>query len=154
MKICKFIKNKLNNCGSDSGQKVVIKSSEVLIVRTIPTSKKPDYLGNWLINFDKAKNIKYLIGVSGYVNQPKEFGEIIKVNKRKIVDGRVRFSGRKLKSNNKYYKGILETLRNINNDNSENDNMSKVVEELLKNWKGINPTLYLTHLAYLSNETN
>ncbi|CAK1226360.1 hypothetical protein [Fructobacillus tropaeoli] len=128
-----------------------ILGNEVLIVRTVKTSYYSDFSGDWRINYDRARNIKYVIGVLGYVKTAKTYRGIIKVDGVEKIDDRVRFNGNELTPDSEDYREIQKRIQSILNV-KEQLSMGELVEKLVENWNGINPTVYLSHLEAKMND--
>lgn len=122
-------------------------SSEILIVRT--TSKdggNERILGDWKLSFGNAKNIKYIVGVVGFVNSKKTFNKVIHVSGvKQVSESRVRFIADKSDDSTSSVTELLnEILDPTNNSYTKEQAIEKIIEAT--EWKGINPTVYVSHL--------
>ncbi|WP_308533767.1 hypothetical protein [uncultured Leuconostoc sp.] len=125
----KFILNNLK--GSDS--------SNIMIIRTLDTSgSREKIVGNWKMSFSRAKNIKYIIAVTGNAYGTKTYLKTVKVSGFSTVGDRIRF---------KYEDILLDNI--INSNDTTTAEMSKWVSKLVSNWNAINPIVYLPHLEYI-----
>ncbi|QEA58926.1 hypothetical protein FGL74_03980 [Leuconostoc koreense] len=116
--------------------------SNVLFVRTLDTYGSIERIvGDWKMSSSRAKNIKYIIGVTGNAYGTKTYLKTVKVSGFNTVGDRIRFK----------YENILLDNTTESND-AHTAEMSKYVSELVSNWKAINPIVYLSHLGYLFSQ--
>ncbi len=140
------------------------KREEILIVRTVRTSSLPDFMGDWKISADRASSVGYVIGIQGYVNQKeKEYKGIKAVDKETLTeDGRIKFIE---KTNAVDETKILSKIKNNISDKLTGDKKIAVesctsIEEIVNllisetGWKGINPTVYMSHLVERYRESH
>lgn len=132
-----------------------LSAKNVLIVRTVRTDPSDnDILGDWLISKRNAKNIKYVIGVFGHVNTSKNYIKAIPVETFDVIDNkRIRF---KPKAESDFFNSeeLLHLLKDIDGNEKTTSNIKTLVEDIIAKtyWKGINPTVFLSHLEYLLSQ--
>lgn len=140
------------------------KREEILIVRTVPTSSFPDFMGDWKISANRASSVGYVIGVEGYVNQDEKKYLGVKAVDREVLteDGRIKFIEKTDKDDentilNKIKEDISDNLVDNKNDELNSiTNLKEIVNFLISEtgWKGINPTVYMSHLTSEFNRIN
>lgn len=115
-----------------------INTSNVLIVRTLDVNGATDkIIGDWKMSSSKAKNIKYVIGVTGNAYGLKKYLKSVKVSGFVNVGDRIRF------------KTDDVLLDNTIKADKFTEKMSDRVSQLVSNWNAINPIVYMSHLEYL-----
>ena len=133
-------------------------SKSVLIVRTVRTNPSDkDILGDWLISKKNAKNIKLVIGVAGYVNDSKKYVKAISVKDFEVIDDkRIRFKSDNEEKYDVSNTNLLDLLKNITGYKTDDSGIKEQVEYIINqtDWKGINPTVYLSHLEYMLYQHN
>lgn len=132
----------INDASADND--ININPEQILLVRKVVTSPY-DFDGSWRINWNRAEKIKYVVGVQGYVNTSKKYLGIIDVKNIEQVEDRVKFIGPKLNSDSPEYKSIGMMLQK--SLGSDSDDTKTLIENLVEQWKGINPTVYVSHLV-------
>lgn len=141
------------NDSSSNTAKAVLSTSNILLIRTTrDPASDADILGNWIISSKKAEEIKYIIGVSGYVNSAKKYIKTLRVESFTIIDDkRIKFK-KSFKPNNE--DRLLRLLKNVTGETDPTSTIETLIEDLIDqtDWKGINPTVYLSHLEALYKE--
>lgn len=122
-----------------------IKTSNTLIIRTLDSSGSIERItGDWKMSAEKAKNIKYIIGVTGSAYGKKSYLKTAKVMGSKSVGDRVRFI-----SDSKI---ILDNT--VSSPSHKTEEMRDKVNELVENWNAINPIVYMSHMEAKLKEMN